>query len=167
MNNFVRFLETIFLTFFYSGKIPFSPWTFWSIFSFLFLVVLLFVFHIKNGFIFVIALFVFIISIPIINGYEKRVGSHDNSSIVIDEFVWMFICAGIILFFTKNIFILILGFVLFRFFDILKPSLIWYIDKNVLWGLWVLLDDVVAWVFSWVVCIIVYLILVKLWVILS
>ncbi len=39
---------------------------------------------------------------------------------------------------------ILIGFVLFRFLDIVKPSFIGYIDKNIHGGLGVMLDDIVA-----------------------
>ncbi len=46
---------------------------------------------------------------------------------------------------------LLIGFVLFRFFDIIKPFPISYIDKHVHGGFGVMLDDVVAALFSWLI----------------
>jgi phosphatidylglycerophosphatase A len=46
---------------------------------------------------------------------------------------------------------LLLGFVLFRFFDIVKPFPISYLDKHVHGGFGVMLDDIVAALFSWVI----------------
>jgi len=42
----------------------------------------------------------------------------------------------------------VLGFVIFRFFDILKPFPISYLDKNVKGGFGVVLDDLVAGLFT-------------------
>ena len=49
---------------------------------------------------------------------------------------------------TYTTFILPLGFILFRLFDILKPSIIGKIDKKVknAWG--VMLDDIAAGIFA-------------------
>lgn len=46
---------------------------------------------------------------------------------------------------------LLLGFALFRFFDIVKPFPISYLDKHVHGGFGVMLDDIVAAIFSWVI----------------
>lgn len=43
---------------------------------------------------------------------------------------------------------LLAGFILFRFFDIAKPGPIGWIDKNVHGGLGVMLDDILAAIFS-------------------
>jgi len=42
------------------------------------------------------------------------------------------------------------GFVLFRFFDVLKPWPISWFDKNLHGGLGIMVDDVVAGVFAFV-----------------
>jgi phosphatidylglycerophosphatase A len=46
---------------------------------------------------------------------------------------------------------LVLGFVLFRIFDILKPWPIRWIDQSVKGGLGIMLDDVLAGVFAAIV----------------
>ena len=46
---------------------------------------------------------------------------------------------------------LIAGFVLFRFFDIVKPWPIGMLDKRIHGGLGVMLDDLVAGCLTWVV----------------
>ena len=66
---------------------------------------------------------------------------HDHGSIVWDE------VAGILLTFLwipLSPLTVLLGFVLFRFFDILKPWPIKPIDKYVAGGLGIMLDDIVA-----------------------
>ncbi|NLK84908.1 MAG: phosphatidylglycerophosphatase A [Aeromonadales bacterium] len=72
---------------------------------------------------------------------EKAMGMHDNSAIVVDEFVGMFIS---VLFYPSVYYYTILAFILFRFFDVLKPFPISYADKKVSGGLGVMLDDVLA-----------------------
>jgi phosphatidylglycerophosphatase A len=76
---------------------------------------------------------------------EKDMGMHDNSAIVIDEFLGMFIS---VLFFPPLWYLALLAFVLFRVFDILKPFPIGYIDKRVKGGLGVMLDDVLAGLYA-------------------
>lgn len=72
---------------------------------------------------------------------EKATGKHDLSMIVIDEVVgqWIALAAAVL----APVYI-VLAFVLFRFFDILKPWPVCYFDRKVngAWG--VMLDDVAA-----------------------
>ena len=79
---------------------------------------------------------------------------HDPSEIVIDEFLGQLISLTPILF--LNIFklekvnlyeLMILSFLLFRFFDIFKPWPIYIVDK-LRTSLSILLDDVIAGIFS-------------------
>lgn len=83
------------------------------------------------------------------NIWQKHTGSHDDGRIVIDEFAGMWIAmlpltiSG--LFTPLN---LALSFILFRFFDIIKPWPIGWLDKHVGDGLGVMIDDVVAGLFA-------------------
>lgn len=62
---------------------------------------------------------------------ERQTQSHDDSHIVIDEFVGVGITLLIILTATQNLVFYILGLIFFRLFDIWKPSIIGYVDKKV------------------------------------
>lgn len=46
---------------------------------------------------------------------------------------------------------ILIGFILFRIFDIWKPWPIRWVDKNIHGGIGVMLDDVIAALFSWVI----------------
>lgn len=164
MRKIKTIFQNIFLTFLFSWKLPKWPWTWGSLFSFLFLLYLLNSFNLTSLSLFVISILITIISIPIINNYEKINWTHDHSSIVIDEFVWVFLSIWIILFFTDNIYFLILWLILFRFFDIFKPWIIWIIDKKMKGGLWVMLDDIIAWFYAWALTTLIYLIISYIWI---
>lgn len=66
---------------------------------------------------------------------------HDAPSLVWDEMVGFLVAMTGIFPSIKTI---ILGFLLFRLFDILKPWPISWVDKNVKNGLGIMLDDVLA-----------------------
>lgn len=83
------------------------------------------------------------LSIPIITRTEHYL-SHDDKRIVIDE-VFGYIVA--ILFFDKTLLIIILGFVFFRIFDILKPEPVDSLQK-LPGGFGVLLDDLMAGIYA-------------------
>ncbi|MCK5818778.1 MAG: phosphatidylglycerophosphatase A [Psychromonas sp.] len=68
-------------------------------------------------------------------------GGSDPKAIVWDEFVGYWITMLAVPF---SIQWAIVGFILFRFFDILKPYPICWIDKNVRGGLGIMMDDIVA-----------------------
>ncbi|EKO3438303.1 phosphatidylglycerophosphatase A [Vibrio fluvialis] len=76
---------------------------------------------------------------------------HDHGSIVWDEFAGFWITMLIVPMLQLPVFEwkwLLAGFVLFRFFDMVKPWPIGWLDKRVHGGLGIMLDDLVAGVMS-------------------
>ncbi|WP_028774079.1 phosphatidylglycerophosphatase A family protein [Shewanella waksmanii] len=76
---------------------------------------------------------------------SKDMGVHDHGAIVWDEVAGLLITmiaapAGIIW--------LVIGFALFRFFDILKPWPIRWLDAKVHGGFGIMIDDVLAGIFA-------------------
>jgi phosphatidylglycerophosphatase A len=71
-------------------------------------------------------------------------GVHDHPAIVWDEFVGLWISLFPLAFVRFEWYWVVVGFLLFRLFDILKPWPISYIDKHVHGGLGIMLDDVLA-----------------------
>jgi len=162
MINIKKNIRDIIITFFYIWNIKKSPWTFWSLGAFLMWLFFIYYLNFEYYIFFILSIILFFISIPLINSYENDKKEHDLKEIVIDEVLWMFITIWIILFFSNDILLLFLWFIFFRFFDIFKPSIIWYIDKNISWWFWVLLDDAIAWFFAWIVVILWFLFYLKL-----
>lgn len=81
-----------------------------------------------------------------ISEYAERIfGKKDDQRIVIDEIIGFLIT---MLWVPKTILFVILGFFLFRFFDILKPFPIRSLEKRLKGGFGVVLDDVVAGVYA-------------------
>jgi len=77
--------------------------------------------------------------------FEEQSGEHDNGAIVIDEVagVWIaLIPAGL------SIPHVIAAFLLFRFFDILKPWPISWADKKLPGAFGVMADDIIAGIFA-------------------
>ncbi len=72
----------------------------------------------------------------------------DPSKVVVDEFVGYLIAMILIPLSWTN---LVLAFFIFRFFDILKPLGIRSLDTNIKGGLGVMLDDVLAGIYSLIV----------------
>ncbi|GGW50550.1 phosphatidylglycerophosphatase A family protein [Alishewanella tabrizica] len=69
------------------------------------------------------------------------VGEHDHGAIVWDEIIGFTLT---MLFVPVSLGTLVLGFVLFRFFDIVKPWPIRWCDQRVHGGLGIMLDDILA-----------------------
>ncbi|GGA99955.1 phosphatidylglycerophosphatase A family protein [Agarivorans gilvus] len=72
-------------------------------------------------------------------------GVHDHGAIVWDEFVGFWITMLLVPVSPLNI---LLGFLLFRLFDIVKPWPIKVLDKKVHGGFGIMIDDVLAGVFA-------------------
>lgn len=79
---------------------------------------------------------------------SKALGVHDHGGIVWDEFVgyWIAMFAA-----PVGIEWILLGFVLFRLFDIWKPAPIAQLDARVHGGLGIMLDDLVAGIYAMIV----------------
>ena len=71
----------------------------------------------------------------------EKLGVHDHGGIVWDEFVGLWVAMAALPVSWASI---ILGFGLFRFFDILKPWPISWLDKKVSGGWGIMLDDIAA-----------------------
>ncbi len=82
-----------------------------------------------------------IVGIYICHKTAKDLNVHDHGGIVFDEWVGLWIT---MLLAPQGVWWLVLGFVLFRFFDILKPWPIKWFDEKVEGGLGIMLDDIVA-----------------------
>jgi phosphatidylglycerophosphatase A len=75
----------------------------------------------------------------------KKLDVHDFGGIVWDEVAGFLITMCWIPFSWQS---MLAGFVLFRFFDILKPWPIKWLDRHVAGGFGIMLDDVVAGIFA-------------------
>ena len=85
--------------------------------------------------------------------YENQSDVHDSKEIVIDEVVG-FLITMIWLPVTWQS--LVLGFIIFRFLDIVKPPPIGLLDKRVKGGLGVMIDDIAAGIIGSLVLQIIY-----------
>ena len=83
----------------------------------------------------------FIAGIYLCQRSARELGVHDHPGIVWDEMVGLWIT---LLLAPPGWLWVLLGFVLFRFFDIVKPWPIGWVDKHVHGGLGIMLDDVLA-----------------------
>ena len=142
---------SIFSTLFGIGYSPIAPGTIGSIFSIIFLYFL--IKFVSYSFLVIIFLIILFTSLKLIEKYSNLLKSHDSSTIVIDEFLGIFL---IILFydylkFTNDFIMFLLILILFRFFDILKIFPINWVDKNIKNSFGVVLDDLLAGVYSIIV----------------
>ena len=102
---------------------------------------------------------IFIFSVYSIDVFKRSFTEIDSREIVIDEFIGQSIpILTIYSFIEKNnlihfIFYTIISFVLFRLFDILKPYPINKIDQEMKNGFGVILDDIIAGIYTVIVLI--------------
>lgn len=82
------------------------------------------------------------------NKVSSELGEHDYSGIVWDEVVGFLLTMFLA---PKGLIWIILGFVLFRIFDIWKPQPIRWVDERVHGGLGIMLDDVLASIPAWII----------------
>lgn len=75
-------------------------------------------------------------------------GVHDHPAIVYDEIVGMLLTLFLV---PLSPAWLLLAFLLFRFFDIVKPWPIGWVDKRVDGGMGIMLDDILAGLMAWMV----------------
>ncbi|MEE6076471.1 phosphatidylglycerophosphatase A [Avibacterium paragallinarum] len=73
-------------------------------------------------------------------------GVHDHGAIVWDEFVGIFMVLAMLP--EINLLLCAVGFAIFRLFDILKPYPIRYFDRKLKSGFGIMIDDVLAAIYS-------------------
>ncbi len=137
-----------------SGLLPKAPGTFGSAFALLFVP-----FFVLQGFTISVILIAImsLIGIYICGRTADIMGVHDDGRIVWDEFAGQSITfLPLIYLGTLNWIWLLVGFGLFRLFDVWKPWPIRVIDRQVGGGFGIMLDDLIAGLWA-AICIIIYL----------
>lgn len=139
----IDFFSIIFSSGFYTGFAPVASGTFGSAFALLFLLIPGFT---NLNFFLPVILLSFILGIWTSNKMIKRYGD-DPSVVVIDEVVGMWITILISSFISFGFLSIIIGFFLFRLFDIIKLYPASYFDKMKN-GIGIMMDDVIAGVYG-------------------
>ncbi|NOT86264.1 MAG: phosphatidylglycerophosphatase A [Methylococcaceae bacterium] len=93
----------------------------------------------------ILTLLVSIVGIWICGKAAEKLDEHDFGGIVWDEIAGLLVTLAFVPFSWQA---LVAGFVLFRFFDIIKPWPIRWIDQQVTGGLGIMLDDIIAGFFA-------------------
>lgn len=78
----------------------------------------------------------------------EDIGEHDHGAIVWDEIAGFLVTMTLVEATWLNI---LLGFALFRCFDIVKPWPIGYVDRKVRGGFGIMIDDIIAGLFSLII----------------
>ena len=130
---------------FYSGYLPKAPGTWGSLVGLL----LFFLLHgLALPVYLAVVLGVFVVGTFAAGEAEKIVDNSDPGLVVIDEIVGMLITMAAV---PATPLFMTLGFVLFRVFDIVKPFPVNFFDQRFPGGLGIMLDDVVAGLYSLVI----------------
>ena len=141
------------------GKIKYAPGTFASLASCLLFLLLITFFDFI--FIFFITLIVFSYSFIAINNSFDEFRSDDPQEIVVDEVAGQLLSLLAIpiyetLYPLPIIYYCITSFILFRLFDVLKPYPVNYVDNNIKGALGIMLDDVLAAIYSIIVLCVIF-----------
>ena len=147
----IKKFNSIFVTMFSLGRIGFLPGTFGSLATVIFLFVCFHILNISSNIILIILVITFAYSFIAIKNYTKNNENKDPGEIIIDEFIGQAIpiylyeiSHGTVKTMDQAVIIYIVCFILFRFFDILKPFPVSYFDKKHKNSFGVVMDDVCA-----------------------
>tara|TARA_B100000035_G_scaffold135898_1_gene115816 strand:- start:482 stop:967 length:486 start_codon:yes stop_codon:yes gene_type:complete len=141
------------------GLIPLAPGTFGSIFAW-------FVFIIMSHFVdmLIYTICIVFIAIWVCEKASVNLIQKDHKSIVIDELAGMWVALVPVIYFASDQFERIiyacLALVFFRVFDILKPFPISYFDKKYKNGFGIVLDDIIAGIFSGILSVLIVVFLI-------
>lgn len=128
-----------------TGLMPFAPGTWGTLAAIPLFLLLMGVSPVVYLFIVIAA---FILGVWVSESVSRDLAVHDFSGIVWDEVVGYLLTMFMV---PATFTWIISGFILFRFFDILKPWPIRYIDKHVHGGLGIMLDDILAAIPAWII----------------
>ncbi|ARG96898.1 phosphatidylglycerophosphatase A family protein [Legionella micdadei] len=90
----------------------------------------------------------FALGVWVCDKISQDLGEHDYSGIVWDEVVGYLLTMTMV---PVGLVWMILGFLLFRLFDVWKPQPIRFIDERIKGGLGIMLDDLLAAVPAWLI----------------
>ena len=142
-------LINFFISGFYIGYVKYAPGSLASIIS------IIFFFFIPNIIFYniIVLIFLLIVGFYLCFIFSKNSSENDPSYVVIDEIVGMYISVFML---PKIIYLYIISFILFRFFDIYKPGII-YKSQRLKYGLGIMIDDVISGILSLLICWSIYL----------
>ena len=147
----IKTLNTLFVTMFGLGKAPKIPGTFGSFATIIIFYIFFHIFELSSNIILVILVIIFVLSFFAVSIHIRDNENKDPKEIIIDEFIGQSIpiylyeiSHGTEKSSNELIIFYCLCFILFRFFDIIKPFPVSFFDKNYKNSFGVLMDDVCA-----------------------
>ncbi|MEQ8659349.1 MAG: phosphatidylglycerophosphatase A [Gammaproteobacteria bacterium] len=93
----------------------------------------------------VLVALLFVLGVPLCGRTARALGTHDHGGIVFDEIVGYL---ATVTFCSTGLSGALLGFVAFRFFDIVKPWPVRLADRRIGGGFGIMLDDLIAAVYA-------------------
>ena len=147
----IKEISKLFVTMFGLGKIPKVPGTFGSLATIIILYIFFHILHLPSNIILIGLIIIFFFSFIAVSLHTKDSKNKDPKEIVIDEFIGQSIPIYLyeISHETKKssdeaIIFYCICFLLFRFFDIVKPFPVNFFDKKFKNSFGVIMDDVCA-----------------------
>ena len=147
----IKKFNFIFVTIFSLGKIGYLPGTFGSLATVIFLFIYFHILNFSSNIILIILVITFSYSFIAIKNYTENNENKDPGEIIIDEFIGQAIpiylyeiSHGTEKTMDQALIIYTVCFILFRFFDILKPFPVSYFDRKHKNSFGVVMDDVCA-----------------------
>jgi len=147
----IKKFNSLFVTMFSLGKIKFAPGTFGSLATVIILFYLFHVLNLSSNIILIGLLVIFIYSFYAITSHIKDNENKDPGEIIIDEFlgqsipIYLYeVSHGTTKESGEAIIYYSLFFILFRYFDIMKPFPVNFFDKNFKNSFGVIMDDICA-----------------------
>ena len=147
----IKIFNSLLVTMFGLGKIKFMPGTFGSLATTIFLFYLFHKLNISTNIILIVWIIVFIYSFYAVSTHIKDSKNKDPGEIIIDEFlgqsipIYLYeISHGTTKEDNEAIIYYALFFILFRYFDIMKPFPVSFFDKNFKNSFGVIMDDICA-----------------------
>ena len=147
----IKTINTLFVTMFGLGKLTKIPGTFGSLVTIFILYALFHKLNLSSNLILVVLIIIFIYSFVAVESHIKDNENKDPKEVIIDEFIGQSIpiylyeiSHGTVKSADEAIIFYSLCFVLFRFFDIVKPFPVNFFDKNFKNSFGVIMDDVCA-----------------------
>ena len=147
----IKNFNSLLVTMFGLGRIKFMPGTFGSLATTIILFYLFHTLNISSDIILTGWIIIFIYSFYAVSTHTKDSKNKDPGEIIIDEFlgqsipIYLYeISHGTIKESNEAIIYYVLFFVLFRYFDIMKPFPVSFFDKNFKNSFGVIMDDICA-----------------------
>ena len=147
----IKTLNTLFVTMFGLGKVPKIPGTFGSLATVIILYIFFHILNLSSHIILICLIIIFIFSFLAVEVHIKDNEDKDPKEVIIDEFIGQSIpiylyeiSHGTEKSSDEAIIFYGVCFLLFRFFDIVKPFPVSFFDKNFKNSFGVIMDDVFA-----------------------